>query len=93
MYNSVISSTIYLECGVPQGSVLGPILFLLYTSDVLDIIRQHGFLSHAYADDLQIYASSTKAGRNTLKNKLSLCIADIKAWMDSNRLKLNPGIW
>jgi len=42
-------------CGVPQGSVLGLVLFLLYTADVTVIAQRHGFLAHSYADDTQLY--------------------------------------
>ena len=45
-----------VEYGVPHGSVLGSILFLLYTDDVPNIVQQHGLSSHIYADDTQLYA-------------------------------------
>jgi len=41
--------------GVPQGSVLGPILFVLYVADVLQLEKDHGLMPHAYADDTQIF--------------------------------------
>jgi len=49
------SDPMMVSCGIPQGSVLGPILFLLYTADVVRIVKTHSLHPHLYADDTQIY--------------------------------------
>ena len=46
-----------LQCGVPQGSVLGPILYLLCTSPLSDIVKRFNLSYHFYADDSQLYLS------------------------------------
>jgi len=45
----------WLTCGVPQDSVLGPILFILYTADLVGLVERHSFHPHLYANDTQIY--------------------------------------
>ena len=82
------SSCCELRCGVPQGSVLGPILFLLYTSPLGDIMRYHQVKFHLYADDKQLYLTF-KSSPEMAKVAMEACVRDIDAWMTANMLKMN----
>jgi len=82
-HRGVESATTTTQFGVPQSSVLGPILFVLYTADVVRLVQLHGFSVHQYADDTQIYGCCHP------DNSASLCGDDVARWMCSNRLHLN----
>ena len=76
--------------GVPQGSVLGPKMYCMYTKPVGEICRQHGMLYHCYADDTQVYlVISPNTVWQDSKTRIEKCLSDISVWMLSNLLKLN----
>ena len=76
-------------CGVPQGSVLGPLKFCLYMLPPSAILRFHKIDYHVYADDTQIYVSFKCDGPSQALGKINACISDIKRWMILNKLKIN----
>ena len=87
--NRCRSSAVKFSYGVPQGSLLCPILFVLYTKDVSAIIRHHGLLSHCDADDTQVYFYCKPDEVDSLAKKCAACSDELCTWMRSNRLKLN----
>ena len=72
-----------------QGSVLGPLLFLLYTADVLQLMKDRGLLPHAYADHTQILGVCRPTETEELQRSVSDCLDAISSWMAANRLQLN----
>ena len=87
--NGAISCSKVLRCGVPQGSVLGPLLYVLYTSPLGDIVRNHGLSCHFYADDTQLYCSFKLHDQVASVQVIESCLNDIDEWMLVNMLKLN----
>ena len=90
--NDVRSSIGFLLFGVPQGSILGPVLFVLYTKDLQKIAKKHGLIIKLYADDSQLYVGFSILNPVEVNNVLKCienCLMEIKQWMIKNFMMLN----
>ena len=94
LIQDALSDVLCLSCGVPQGPVLGPLIFTMYSRPLGVTARRFGVGCHFYADDTQLYVSryvgSESKVPSSLKN-LEHCIAVIRLWMTQSLLKLNAG--
>jgi len=76
--------------GVPQGSVIGPLLCVLYTAELHLLVKQHSVSMHQYARDCQFYLCTLVSQAAAAVTKLYECLTDIHDWLSRIRLRLNP---
>ena len=88
----VVSRHKRLECGVPQGSVLVPLLFTIYCMPISSIFAKHGVKYHMYADDTQLYVEFPRNRPTDAENaahRIGNCVTDLKRWLADHQLLLN----
>jgi len=90
MLDDFSSSAAPLSSGVPQGSVLAPMLFSLYMLPLGQLISKHNIRFHFYAEDLQVYLPVVLNNHSAL-DPIHNCTQDIKRWLSRNFLHLNEG--
>ena len=83
------TSSVPVKFGVPQGSVLGPLLYIMFTADIPLLFAKHSASGHLYADDVQAFVHGSFSHQLALSQSIESLSADLNCWMSSNRLSLN----
>ena len=92
LLDGVKSDSFDLRFGVPQGSCLGPLLFVVYASKLFEIIQAHLTDAHCFADDTQLYLSfkpDSPTDQAEAVCAMERCIVDLRKWMYQDKLKIN----
>ena len=76
--------------GLPQGTIIGPLMYILYIADLESLIEKHGVRMNLYADDTQLYDHSHVNNLDRSIATLEACLENIVQWSSQRRLKLNP---
>ena len=83
------SDKIVLDCGLPQGSSLGPLKFIIYAADLEKVVERHEVSFHGFADDSQLSKHMLVKDITAGKNAMISCITSVELWCRSHGLKLN----
>src|SRR5678816_3985914 len=75
--------------GLPQGSVLGPLLYIIYTSGLSTLLAESQAQGQLYADDIQSYIHCRPANAALAVGEMGRTLVRLETWMSSNRLRLN----
>jgi hypothetical protein len=88
--DDITSSPVPLSMGVPQGSVLGPLLFTLYIRELGEVIKDTGVRYNIYADDVQLLVHCKLSELSSALVRIGECLKKIQLWTSNNFLQLNP---
>ena len=86
---SGVSESDIITTGVPQGTVLGPLLFNAYIAPLTTLLQKHNIRHHLYADDTQLYITFPPTDHTQALARMEACVQDAKAWLCDNGLVMN----